>query len=168
MPTSSAPEAQFRDALSRFASGVTVVAADDLEGRAWGFTASSFCSLSADPPLVLVCLARSAECHPAFMATGTFAISILRENHQNLALVFASRGADKFAAGHFDRDANGQPVASDALATLTCRVHERHEGGDHVILIGEVTDASVNDGSPLVYFNRGFRDIAVDEASVSA
>jgi flavin reductase (DIM6/NTAB) family NADH-FMN oxidoreductase RutF len=91
----------FREAMSAFPSGVTVVTTTDAEGRWWGFTATSFCSVSAEPPLVLVCLAETAECHPVFAAATDWIIHVLAADHGALALRFATRGADKFGESDF-------------------------------------------------------------------
>ena len=155
------PEArEFQNALARFASGVTIVTAVDDEGRPWGFTASAFSSLSLQPPLVLVCLDQRANCYATFTTTARFVVSILTEDHDELALRFASKRRDKFADGGFasglDQDI---PAVADALASLTCRVARRIPAGDHMIVIGEVEDAFAGDGSPLVYYRRDFHAI---------
>ena len=107
---------RFRDAMATFPTGVTITTTIDADGRWWGFTASSFCSLSADPPLVLVCLAKSAECHSAFMTGTSFAVHIVQSDQADLAKVFATRGADKFAASPFELSTRGLPVMTKAAA----------------------------------------------------
>lgn len=155
-----APAPEFQDALARFASGVTIVTAVDNDGRAWGFTASAFSSLSLRPPLILVCLDQSANCYATFTRTSRIVISILAEDHDQLALRFASKKQDKFAAGGFAHELHENiPAVSDALASLLCRVDRRIEAGDHMIVIAEVEKASAADGSPLVYFRRDFHAI---------
>lgn len=146
----------FREAMARFPSGVTIVTTEDAAGERWGFTASAFTSLSMDPPLVLVCLSTSAQCADVFAATESFAVSILRPEHTELAKRFASRGADKFGGGDFVRGTLGCPVLEDSLATVECTLHTRYPGGDHHILIGAVRTSSVREGEPLVYCNRNF------------
>jgi flavin reductase ActVB len=150
---------EYRDALSKFPSGVTIVTTVDADGRPWGFTASAFASLSQDPPMVLVCLARSAECHPVFQAAEELAISILRPGHADIARLFATRGVDKFGGGGFHWLEDGHPVVSDALAVLRCRKARMVEGGDHSIILGEVWAAETSDGHPMLYFERDFRSI---------
>lgn len=150
---------EFREAMSRFPAGVTITTTVDAAGKWWGFTASAFCSLSADPPLILVCVAKSAECHPAFMAGESFAVHFLAEPHQDLALLFARRGADKFAGGNFELSDRGLPVLRTASSILECSVHARHEGGDHTILVGQVEDAMVGPDRPVVYFRRDFHSL---------
>lgn len=150
----------FRDFLSRFASGVTVVTTRDSDGEPWGFTASSFASLSADPQYVLVCLNRTAECYAAFDACEEFVVNILHAEQQDTAMVFATRGSDKFGTTETVDTPGGTPVVSGSLATLTCRLAHTLEGGDHVILIGEAVDGAIGEGEPMLYYNRGFRTIA--------
>ena len=147
----------FRNAMSRFASGVTVVTTRDASGRPFGFTASAFTSLSLDPPLVLVCLERRAESFPVFEAAQTFGVSILAAGQSPLALKFATRGADKFAGSPIvDGAVTGMPLVSSAIAQVECSVHERIDGGDHIILVGRVLRAVVAAGEPLLHFSRAF------------
>jgi flavin reductase ActVB len=149
--------ADFRDAMAHFASGVTVVTTVDETGRWWGFTASSFCSVSLAPPLVLVLLADTAESYPAFSKADRFAVSILARQHEATARRFATRGADKFAGETFRVSAPSQPpVLSGALASLECEVHVRQSLGDHLLLVGRVIDADATDGDPLIHYGRSF------------
>jgi len=154
-PDGAGPAA-FREAMSRFASGVTVVTTRDGNGRPHGLTVSAFCSLSASPPLVLVCIDRAARCHQAFAEAELFAVSVLRPRHQRLALRFASKETDKFGGGQFETDERGLLRLPDALASLTCRAEKHIPAGDHTILIGRVISATSGKGGPLLYFRRGF------------
>lgn len=151
---------RFRQALAYFPSGVTIVTALDTTGTPHGFTASAFCSVSLDPPLVCACLARSARCHPVFAACDEFAVSVLRPEHTELALRFARKGEDKFAHGRFRRTTRRAVVVADALAAVECVVHDRYEVGDHTMLIGEVQQVHLSTGEPLVFFNRTFHHLA--------
>lgn len=147
----------FRDAMARFASGVTVVTTVDGSGSPWGFTASAFSSLSLDPPLILVCLDKRAESHGVFDQADHFAISILAAHQKDTAMRFATRGADKF--GGFEvqpGEATRLPLIPEAMVHLECRMHDRLPGGDHTILIGEVLRAHSEDRSPLLHHNRAF------------
>lgn len=153
----SVEPAHFREAVAHFASGVTLVTTVDETGRWWGFTASSFCSVSLAPPLVLVLLADTAESYPAFRGAHRFAVSILAREHEATARRFATRGADKFAGEIFRVAAPSQPpVLSSALATLECEVHVRQSLGDHLLLVGRVVDADATDGDPLIHYGRSF------------
>lgn len=151
----------FKNALARFASGITIVTAHDADGRRVGFTASSFASLSLDPPLILVCLGTNAECYPAFARAPHFAVSILAAGQEALARRFATKGIDKFAGLPLCRgDETGLPLIPGAVARLQCRTRDRLAGGDHVILVGEVLAADSDDGPPLLYLNRRYGDFA--------
>lgn len=153
---------RFRQAMTRFASGVTIVTTADRDRTWWGFTASAFSSLSLDPPLILVCLATSADSHPVFAAAPGFIVNVLGREHEELALHFATKGADKFAVGNFRPGAvDGFPVLDDALVSLKCTTHARHEAGDHTILIGEVSYLRLrSDGRPALHYDRRFWDLA--------
>ena len=151
----------FKDAMARFPTGVAIVTTVDEHDVPHGLTVSSFCSVSLDPPLVLVCLARSARCFPVFARTGDFAVSVLRPSHAELALRFANTTAEKFGRGGFARTSRGGVVVADALATVECEVDRRHDAGDHVIVVGEVVGQPLADtGSPVVYFDRRFAAIS--------
>lgn len=145
----------FREAMSRYASGVTLVTAR-VDGRDHGFTASSFASVSAEPALVLVCLARSSRSFDAFRSADAYAIHFLEFGQEELATHFASRSDDKFAAADLDRREAGPTVLHDCLALLHCAREEVVEAGDHVILIGRVLDVELGQGEPLVYHRRTF------------
>lgn len=161
----SVDQTAFRDAMAKFAGGVTVVTTSDENGRDTGFTASAFSSLSLDPPLLLVCLQKDADCYSAFDDADAFAVSILSAGQRDIALRFATKGADKLEGTRVLRgEATGLALVEDATAFAECRVHERMDGGDHVILIGRVVRASVNGNEPLVHFDRRFgRFVAEDE-----
>jgi flavin reductase ActVB len=152
--------ADFRDAMARFATGVAIVTTHDETGAPCGFTASSFCSVSLDPPLLLFCLARSARSYPVFLRNRSFAVSILQSTHVELARRFASKVPDRFGPGGFSRTSRGSIVLDEALAALECSVHSRHEAGDHLIVVGAVDQVLLaGQGWPVVYFDRGFRTL---------
>ena len=147
----------FREAMSRFASGVTVVTTNSSEETPVAFTASAFSSLSLDPPLVLVCLEKKADSHPAFELAETMAISILAAGQDDVAMRFASRGTAKFAGFQTESgEATGLPLVPGALVHLECRVHNRLPGGDHTIIVGEVLTAQTHEREPLLHHNRRF------------
>lgn len=149
----------FKEAMARFPSGVTIVTTVDDQGRWCGFTATSFCSVSADPPLVLVCLASTAECHPVFEQAERWNIHIVPSGHTDLAMRFASRGVDKFADAGFVKDEHGLPFLDQAAVVLNCSRHAIYDGGDHSILMGEVTRTSFAEGSPALYYQRAFHEL---------
>lgn len=147
----------FKQAMSRFPAGVTIVATRDADGRAWGFTASSFSSLSLDPPLALVCLADSADSAAAFAACERMSISILAGDQEAIAMRFARKDGDKFADGGWHDDVAGIPRIDDARAVLAGTVHARHAGGDHTILVLHVDEVVLGDAdATLTYAGRSF------------
>lgn len=147
--------------MAAFPSGVTIVTTADSDGHWWGFTATSFCSVSVDPPLALVCLARTAECHPVFAAASRWLIHVIRSEHAPVGMRFATRGADKFAGSDFEADEYGLPRLADACITLNCAAHAKLPGGDHTLLLGRVEATHVADGTPAVYFKRNFHALHV-------
>ncbi|MGK2237486.1 MAG: flavin reductase ActVB [Rhodococcus sp. (in: high G+C Gram-positive bacteria)] len=149
----------FKDAMAGFPSGVTVVTAVDKQGKWWGFTASSFCSLSVDPPLVLVCLSTNAECHPVFEAAEKWVVHVIHSEQVDVALRFATRGADKFAGDVFELDHRDLPRMHGAAVTLDCTAYARYEGGDHTILVGNVEQCYRGDLPPTVYTERAFHTL---------
>jgi flavin reductase ActVB len=150
------PARLFREAMAQFPSGVTIVTTADGDGRWWGFTASSFCSVSMDPPLVLVCLATTAQCHPVFETAQRYVVHVVHPEHADLAIRFATRGADKFTDAGFRPDEHGLPVLDRAAVTLGCVSHAVHPAGDHSILLGRVERVQVGDDRPAIYFQRRF------------
>ncbi|MEZ6001075.1 alpha/beta fold hydrolase [Hyphomonas sp.] len=147
-----------RDALGCFATGVTVVTTLDGDGQPVGLTANSFTSVSLDPPLLLVCIAKSAGSLSAMEAAENFAVNVLHIGQQPTSNLFARSGEDRFAATPWRRGHNGAPLLSGALANFECRRHALHEGGDHVILVGEVVRARFEPRrDPLLYFRGKYR-----------
>jgi flavin reductase (DIM6/NTAB) family NADH-FMN oxidoreductase RutF len=148
--------ATYRAALARFASGVTVVTARDGDGRDVGMTVSAFSSLSLDPPLVLICIDKNASVAPVLTSCEIFTVNILAEGQQPLSRRFAEHEVDRFDGVAFTRGALGPARLDGAVAHLECRVHARHPGGDHTILVGAVDAVSVGEGNPLLYFRGGY------------
>ena len=147
----------FRQVAGSFASGVTVVTTG-LDGNYHGMTASSFSSLSLDPPLILVCFDLTAATLAAVDATGAFVINILGSQQEQLSRQFASRGAHSLDDVDFELGELGIPVLQDTIAHFECRVARQHIEGDHVILVGEVIAGAVDRGDdPLLYFRGSYR-----------
>ena len=152
---------EFKAALSQFATGVTVVTAPGVGARPpAGFTASAFTSVSLDPPLVLVCLASTAQSFAAFAVAEYMGVSILKEDQRSLAMRFADSKADKFQSGTTVSDFHDLPLVDGALAQLCCRISERIVQGDHTVLVGEVQRAANNPDRPLMYWDHEFRVVA--------
>ncbi|MEV4114966.1 flavin reductase family protein [Nonomuraea sp. NPDC049695] len=147
----------FKQALAKYITGVTVVTTADGAGRRWGFTASSFSSVSLDPPQILVCIARTAHCYPAFMSSDGFAVNVLTGTQENVARRFAQHDVDKFAGLPFGAGERDLPILQDALAVFQCATRARFPAGDHTILLGEVLQARVGQGDPALYYDRQFR-----------
>ena len=149
-------QAEFKEAMARLPGGVVIVTTYDMSGAPWGFTASSFSSVSLDTPLVAVSIAKTAECWPHFQTTKAFAVSLLGPHHEETARCFATRGATKFHSSGFEASAGG-PVMIGARAAITCATETRVHCGDHTLLIGRVADIELGeDGEGLVYFKRRF------------
>jgi flavin reductase (DIM6/NTAB) family NADH-FMN oxidoreductase RutF len=155
----------FRRALANMPAPVTVVTTADDEGRPWGFTASSVCSLSLDPPLVLVCIGKRMRSYPAFEAAERFTVNVLAGGQEELARRFADSSVDKFDHDDVTFDDHGLPVILGTLTRLGCAAAGLLDGGDHSILVGRVDHAPVADGPPLVYFDRDFRTVNPSPAS---
>lgn len=151
---------EFRAALGRFASGVTVVTTKDADGTLHGLTVSAFCSVSLEPPLILVCIEKATGSHHAFQQSGVFVVNILRQNQQNLSDHFASHLDDKFTKIPYRLGIENVPVLEDVLVNLECRLRHSYDGGDHTIFVGEVERATVNDGHPLLYWHGNYRELS--------
>jgi 4-nitrophenol 2-monooxygenase / 4-nitrocatechol 4-monooxygenase, reductase component len=146
---------EFREVISHFATGVTIVTAVD-GGRHYGTTASAVTSLSLEPPMLLICMNKESETGRAVAASGHFAVNILGEGQAALAERFAQKGGDKFGGVATSGGQWGEPLIDDALATLECRVVEQTSGGTHVVFFGEVEAASARGGAPLAYYRGQF------------
>ncbi|MDQ4025259.1 MAG: flavin reductase family protein, partial [Actinomycetota bacterium] len=149
----------FRDALRMFASGVTIVTVAG-ESELHGMTASSFASVSIDPPLVLVCLDQTSRTRALVAQTGTFAVNVLRSDQREASRAFARPGLKPFATIPHHAGGNGAPVLDDAIAVLECSTYRTFEAGDHDVVLGEVTAASAPGGDPLVYYDGAYRSLS--------
>lgn len=152
-------EQEFKDALSLFASGVTVVTTKDADGNLHGLTVSAFCSLSLSPPLILICIDKNTHSHHAFRENAEFVVNILREDQLDVSNQFASHIPDKFVGIEHILNENNIPVLLNALVNLECRLQKSCDGGDHTIFIGEITKSHISDGRPLIYCDGGYRKL---------
>jgi flavin reductase (DIM6/NTAB) family NADH-FMN oxidoreductase RutF len=148
----SVTQEEFRAALGSFASAVTVVTTKDAGNKLLGITVSAFCSVSLSPPMVLICIEKTAGSHYAFEESNVFIVNILREGESVISERFASLHEDKFAGIDITPGIDGVPILNDALAVLECRVKFSYHGGDHSIFVGEVENVKVDNGKPLLYF----------------
>lgn len=150
----------FKKAMGRFPSGVVIATTINNEGKKCGFTASAFSSLSLDPPLILVCLANSAECFNSFLNGDMFAINVIGHEQHDLAFKFATKGVDKFDGDEFVTGNSGLPIIPNCIFSLECNIKDIYPGGDHAILVGEVQEARINEGDPSIWYDGSFRNIS--------
>lgn len=162
----------FKGIMARFASGVTIVTVQ-YEGQRHGLTASSFCSLSLDPPLVLVCVGKHAYSHDLIASSKAFAVNILSEAQQEWGVRFANpRITNRFAGIAHRKASTGSPILSDCLAWVDCTLHQAYDAGDHTIFIGRVVagdmlaEEQLIEMSPLLYYNRNWQTLAIAEVIV--
>lgn len=153
-PNDVSPD-DFRAALARWPSGVTIVTA----AGPVGMTVSAFCSLSLNPALVLVSLARAATMHDPVLAADGFAVHILEHDQPELSTRFATP-VDRFDGLAYDTGAFGAPLLHGGVARLVCQKHATADGGDHTILIGRVVQVDAHAGDPLLYYRGGYRRLA--------
>jgi flavin reductase (DIM6/NTAB) family NADH-FMN oxidoreductase RutF len=145
----------FRDGLSSWASGVTVVTATG-PTRIAGLTASAFSSVSVDPPLVLVCISKSSGAHDNLCEAPGFAVHVLGRDQEELSNRFATAGIDKFDGVDFEAGPFDAPLLAVGAARLVCEHHSCPDGGDHSILIGRVIDVEMGIQPPLLYHSRSY------------
>ena len=152
----------FRSVLGRFATGVTIVTACDANGRDHGMTVSAFCSLSLDPPLVLLCVDQTANMYDLLRTHPKFGVSILSSPQEAYSRRFADKSterSERFDGIAYSRGVSGCVLLDGALAHLECAVIEHHDAGDHMVLIAEVQRAEPLDGRPLLYFRGGYAQL---------
>jgi 4-nitrophenol 2-monooxygenase / 4-nitrocatechol 4-monooxygenase, reductase component len=145
----------YREAAGHFTTGVAVITTLH-EGRRYGVTASAVSSLSLDPPMLLVCLNRGLATRDAVVATRRFAVNVLAEDQAAIAMQFATRAPDKFAGVPLADGIEGVPLLTDALAHLQCTLVDPVDAATHTVLLAEVDEVGVGDGSPLAYFRGSF------------
>jgi len=138
-----------RRAFGNFATGVTIVTTLDAAGNPCGFTANSFTSVSIEPPLLLVNIAKSAFGRDAFTGSRGFAVNILARDQRDLSNRFAAAGTDKFANQGWSAAVTGSPIIDDVVAWFDCEHFEQVDAGDHIILLGRVMQYSYNTHAPL-------------------
>ncbi|WCJ62018.1 NADH-dependent FMN reductase RutF [Agrobacterium tumefaciens] len=149
----------YRNAMARLGAAVNIVTTDGAAGRA-GFAATAVCSVSDNPPTLLVCLNRNASAYKVVKANGVICINTLAAHHEVLSTLFGGKtpADERFAAGSWGVLETGAPVLEDALVSFDCRIREAHDGGTHDILICTVVDMKINAGDEaLMYFNRRYR-----------
>lgn len=142
----------FRRVLGTFLSGVTVVTAFDAAGRPRGLTANSFSSVSLDPPLILVCIARASSCFDVLQTAPRFGVNILGDWQKDISASFATSSPTKFESVEYDSTQDGPPLIRNCLSGLDCARHDIFDAGDHAIVVGRVIGFAVNSGGPLGFY----------------
>jgi flavin reductase (DIM6/NTAB) family NADH-FMN oxidoreductase RutF len=155
----SVTETAYRDAVSRFLSGVTVITTCH-GGEMQGITATAVASVTLQPPTLLVCLNRQSASCRTLIDSSLFAVNILQATQQELAQRFATKQPDKFAGVATTTGLSGVPLLTGALAHLECRVSAQNDVGTHRIFFGEVLNVAVAEGTPLGYFRGKFTALA--------
>lgn len=151
--------AAFRNALGQFPTGVAVVTTKDSEDRNIGMTVSSFNSVSLNPPLVLWSIDKESGCFDAFQQCEYFAINVLTEAQKDISNVFAQQNTDKFASVDFSEGNHGLVLIDNCAAYFQCKIAHRYEGGDHIIIVGEVEGFESFDKLPLVFHNGNYAQL---------
>jgi flavin reductase (DIM6/NTAB) family NADH-FMN oxidoreductase RutF len=163
---------EFRDALGLFPTGVAVVTTCGADGKLAGVTVNSFTSVSLDPPLILVCLARNIRSFELFAGATHFAVSLLREDQRDISGLFASTAAEKFAGlEHRVGRLAPCPIIHPNLVAFECETHARHEAGDHIVLIGKVITFERAENAaprPLLYYRGKYRELSDEPAAPAA
>lgn len=157
-----------RDAFGSFLTGVTVVTTHNAAGAPIGFTANSFTSVSLDPPLLLVCLAKTSRNYAVLTEARGFGVNILSEGQKEVSNTFARPVEDRFAAVEWKKGPFGAPVFADVAAWFDCSMHELVDAGDHVILIGRIEGFENSGKTGLGYARGGYFTPALAEKSLLA
>ena len=152
-----------RDALGCFATGVTVVTCLDGKGKPIGLTVNSFTSVSLEPPLLLVNIAREAASAAAMTGARHFAVNVLQTGQQPASIRFSTRNQDRFGPNDWSPGELGAPVLKQSLGVFECERHAVYDGGDHHILLGQVLKATFDESlDPLLYFRGRYRRLHFD------
>jgi len=155
---------EFRKALGHFTTGVTVVTVEFEPGKIHGMTANSFTSVSLDPMLILVCVDHRAKMLPLLTKKKRFGISVLKAGQEAISEYFAkgvqSAETEERLSIRYRLSPGGIPVLENTLLQLSCTVMASHIAGDHTIFVGEVQEAEMHEGEPLLYFRGEYRHVA--------
>jgi flavin reductase (DIM6/NTAB) family NADH-FMN oxidoreductase RutF len=156
---------QFRNALGRFASGVTVITTC-YQGRVHGMTANAFVSVSLAPPLVLVSVDNRAAMHRLLPETGRYGISVLSEDQEALSNHFAGRTMEGLHLRFVDR--LGIPLVEDAVAYFVVQVVDAHRAGDHTLFIAQVEHFETRDGRPLLFYGGRYQQVRPEKGKAAS
>ena len=143
---------KLREAFGSFTTGVTIVTTLQSDGIPRGFTANSFSSVSLDPPLLLVCLSKTALSYNIFTNSKYFAINVLSQKQKHISALFSTQSKEKFNSTNWEYGYNEMPLLTESLSTFVCSKEKLVDAGDHSILIGRIDDFSMNEGKPLLYY----------------
>ena len=159
----SVDASQFKNALKLWASGVTVVTAQSEQGPK-GMTATSFSSVSVDPPQILVCLNQSSETGAVVLNQQSFAVNILSSEQQTISNEFAgaTNQEQRFEKVAWQAGDNGAPLLTEALVSLECKLVQEIKSGTHWIVIGEVQKSICRSGEPLLYYSGAYRELSAN------
>lgn len=150
---------ELRRVMGHFATGVTVITTKDKDGNPQGLTANAFMSLSLNPPLALISVDKQATCYACFETGNGFTINFLGEDQEEISKRFATKGIDKFSGLQWHPGGNGAAIIDGVIGTVECRIRQRHDGGDHTIVVGEILNASASGDRPLLFFQGKYRKL---------
>jgi flavin reductase (DIM6/NTAB) family NADH-FMN oxidoreductase RutF len=153
---------EFKQTLSCWASGVTIVTTRREDGI-HAMTASSFSSLSLDPPLIMLAVSKKTRTHNQIAEQRCFGVMILHSGQQevsNCGAGFRGEEGNYLTGISFEEAITGAPILKDCLAWLDCSLYASHDGGDHTIYVGKVEATGCHEGAPLLWFNRGYQQLA--------
>jgi flavin reductase (DIM6/NTAB) family NADH-FMN oxidoreductase RutF len=164
MPPTPLTALEFRKAMGQFATGVTVVTVEQDPGKIHGMTANSFTSVSLDPMLVLICVDQRAKSLTLLHKQKRFGVSVLKKGQEAISEYFArgeeSAETEERLSIRYRRTPSGIAVLENTLLQLTCRIGTSHVVGDHTIFVGQIEDAEIHEGEPLLYFRGEYRSVA--------
>ncbi len=152
---------EIRDIFGHFATGVTVVTTRDGAGSPFGLTVNAFTSLSLNPPLVVVCIDKAAQCYSCFEESKVFAVNVLSEDQEELSRRFATKGIEKFGEIKWHRGENNVPLLDGSIGTIECKIVNSYEGGDHTIYLGEIVSANASEDRPLLFFKGKYHRLSL-------
>jgi flavin reductase (DIM6/NTAB) family NADH-FMN oxidoreductase RutF len=147
----------FRKTCGRFATGIAIATVSGPNGTPFGITVNSFTSVSAVPPLVLICIDYRSTVLSYFRASAAYCVNVLADHQRNLSERFSERIPDRFEGLSWTPGELGAPVLNDCLASMECSVVQTVEAGDHAIFIAEVIRSNYREGNPLLYFGSEYR-----------
>ena len=161
-------ERALRHAFGSFTTGVTIATTLGEDGKPWGFTANSFTSVSLDPPLLLICLAKTAGSFKAFVEAERFAVNVLSAAQREASVAFATLGARKFDAVPWRQERTGAPILDGGVAWFDCAMEQVIDAGDHAILLGRVLAFDSNAEPPLAYCRGAYLSFEMNRMALRA